>query len=162
MFESHGLKMVQSNAIVLTLAREFGLMGNSLQEEYFINSLLFSIEDLLPKFIPAVFGMNPEAIAAMPQKTKEFLEVHVPFFLQKVEARFKQYGGKYFIRDNFTLADLIITYMLNNIFRVPSRRETWEQVLLDNAPTLAAHIENIAKNELAGFYANGFINDVPL
>jgi glutathione S-transferase len=162
MLESNGLKMIQSGAIILELANEFNLLGSNAQERYLNTSLLFNLEDVLPKLVPAVFGMSSEAIANMPVKAKEFLEVHSPAFLTKYEERFKKYGGKYAIGDNFSLSDIIYTFIIQSVYRNSMRKDTWEPVLLQYAPTLAAHATKIAENELAEYFQKGYVDNCPL
>jgi glutathione S-transferase len=161
-FEFNGEKFIQSGAITLMLARHFNLLGSNLHEEYLHYSLLSSLDDLIPKFHPAFFAMTPEGQAQMENKKKEFKEVHAPFFLSKYEARFKKYGGKYAVGDSFSLSDIIYTVILTNGFKHPLRKDEFEPVLNEYAPTLAKHIENIAQNELSEYYAKGFIGQAPI
>jgi glutathione S-transferase len=161
-FEFAGQKFVQSGAIVLMLARHFNLLGSNLNEEYLNYSLLSSIDDFGPKFAPAFFAMTPEGQAQMEVKKKEFKEVHASFFLTKFESRFKKHGGKYAVGDSFSLSDIIFTVMLTNVFKHPLRKEEFEPLLNEHAPTLAKHIENVAQNELAEFFAKGFIGQAPI
>jgi glutathione S-transferase len=161
-FEFAGQRFVQSGAILLMLARHFNLLGSNLNEEYLNYSLLSSIEDLIPKFAPGFFAVTPEGQAQMEAKKKEFKEVHATFFLTKYESRFKKHGGKYAVGDSFSLSDIIFTVMLTNAFKHPLREEEFEPLLNEHAPTLAKHIENVAQNELAEFFAKGFIGQVPI
>jgi glutathione S-transferase len=161
-FEFNGEKFVQSGAITLMLAKHFKLLGSNLHEEYLHNSLLNSIDDFIPKFHPAFFAMTPEGIAQMENKKKDFKEIHAPFFLSKYEARFKKFGGKYSVGDSFSLSDIIYTVILINAFMHPLRKEEFQQVLNQYAPTLSKHIESVAQNELSQYYAKGFIEQAPI
>lgn len=161
-FEFNGEKFVQSGAITLMLARHFNILGSNLHEEYLHTSLLSSVDDFFPKFNPSFFAMSPEGIAQMENKKKEFKEVHAPFYLTKYEERFKKYGGKFAVGDSFSLSDIILTVILTNAFKHSQRREEFEPILNQYAPTLAKHIESVAQNELAEYYAKGFIGQAPI
>jgi glutathione S-transferase len=157
-FEYNGKRMFQSGAISTFLARKFNLLGKNLDEEYLHSSLLWSIEDALPKFIPAYFATSPEGQTQIPEKRKEWLEVHAPHFLKIWEKRFNAHAGKYCVGDSFGLSDVVMTVMLTNLFKNGSRKDG-ESVLNENAPKLSKHINNIAKNELATFFEKGWIHD---
>jgi len=144
------------------LARAFNLLGSNSHENYIHESLVFALEDLITKVTPAVLAFSPEGQAQMETKKKELKEVHAPFFLSKFEERFKKYGGKYAVGDSFSLSDILYTVMLTNVFRHPGRKEEFEPVLEQYAPTLSKHIGNIAKNELSGYFAKAFIQNSPI
>ena len=160
--ECCGKRYSQSGSIILFLARRMNLLGSTPEEEYLQTSLLYSLEDVIPKFVPAFLAMAAGGEENMIIKRKEFVDVAAPFFLKVHENRFKKYGGKYVVGDSFSLADIILTVMITNIFKTPSRIEVMEPILNEIAPTLAKHIANIAKNELAEYFAKGFIEQAPL
>jgi glutathione S-transferase len=161
-FECNGIRMFQSGAIVLWLARQFDLLGSNANEEYLHTSLLFSLEDILPKVIPAVFAMSEEGKAKMETVRNDFFKVHGPFYLGVWEKRFLNNCGQYAVGEKLGLSDFIFTYFLHNIFRNPQRKDIWEPLLLDYAPNLAKHIQKIHDNELAPFFSKGYINEAPL
>ena len=160
--ECCGKRYVQSGSIILFLARKMNLLGSTPDEEYLQTSQLYSLEDLIPKYGPAYFAWLAGGEANMEIKRKEFNDVFAPFYLKVQENRFKKYGGKYAVGDSFSLSDVILTVMLTTIFKSPSKVEIMEPMLNEFAPTLAKHIANIAKNELAEYFAKGFIEQAPL
>lgn len=162
MLEWKDLKLVQSSAIILTLAKLFGLSGSTDEEEYLHTSIISVMEDIIPKFTPAVFPMTEQAKANQEASKKDFLEVHAPFYLSRFEARYKKHGGKYFVGDKLSVSDFALTVYLHVIFRTPSRKETWEPVLLEHAPSLAKLTESIAQNELSEYFSKYFIKDAPI
>jgi glutathione S-transferase len=162
MLECCGEKMVQSGAIILFLARKFDLLGSSLSEEYANYNILYSLEDILPTFAAAVFARTEEGLSQMESKKKEFLEIKVPLFLGAYERRLVKNGGKHLVGNSFSLADLLITVLVHLVFRHPLRRDSWESHLLQYAPTLAQATESFTNNELAGYFAKGFISQAPL
>jgi glutathione S-transferase len=155
--ESNGKRYFQSGAIVLFLAKQFGLLGSNADEEYLHTSILYSMEDITPKMYPAFYAQTEEAKLQQEAKRKEFAEVHCPFYLKRCEARFVKYGGKYAVGDTFSLSDFIYTVFLTIVFKNDTRPE-FLPILLENAPTLSKHIENVAKNELAEFFEKGYIS----
>ncbi len=161
-FECNGKRMFQSGAITLWLARQFDLLGSNSNEEYLHISLLFSLDDFLPKVIPAIFALTEEGRAQMETKRIEFFNVHAGHFLKIFENRFLQNNGEYAVGNKFGLSDVLFTVALHNIFKSAARKDTWEPLLNENAPNLAKHIQKISENELAPYFAKGFINDVPL
>jgi len=161
MFECCGMKMVQTGAILLFLARKFNMLGSTLEQEYVNYNILYSLEDILPAFVPAVYARTEEGVAQMESKKKEFLETKIPLFLEAFERRLLNNGGKHLVGDSFSLADLLLTVMLHVIFRHPSRRDSWEPILSKYAPSLAQVTQNFENNELAGYFANAYNNEVP-
>jgi glutathione S-transferase len=161
-FEFKGERFFQTGAIILMLSRNFNLLGSNLYENYLHESLLFSFDDFTTKISPALIAFTPEGKAQMETKKKELLEIHAPFFLSKYEERFKKYGGKYAVGDSFSLSDIIYTAFFTFIFKHPTRKDEFEPVLIKNAPTLNKHIENVAQNELAEFFAKGYISQSPI
>jgi len=161
-FECCGRRMFQSGAIITYVARQLNLMGKNSEEEYQIMSLLYNLEDIYPKLLPAIMANTEDAIKQQPAKITEFLTVHGPFFLNIFETRFNNLHGKYFLGDTFSLADVLLTVVLHCIFKSELRRDTWEQVLNQYAPNLSKHIQEVTNNELASFFSNGYIPNVAL
>jgi glutathione S-transferase len=157
-FEFNGIRMAQSGAIALWLAKQWDLLGNNPYDEYLHTSLLYSLEDILPKCVPSIVPMNGNTPERMEAIKKEFLEVHGPFYLKIWENRFLKHGSKYAVGDKFGLADFVYTYFLYNIYRNPKRMD-WEPLLLEHAPNLAKYIERIHDNELAPFFSKGYNYD---
>jgi glutathione S-transferase len=161
-FEFKGERFFQSGAITLMLARAFNLLGSNLHENYLHESLLFAFEDFIPKLAGAFFAISPEGKAQMETKKKELKEIHAPFFFSKFEERFKKYGGKYAVGDTFSLSDIIYTVMLTIAFKHPERKEEFEPILEQYAPTLNKHVDTVTQNEMADYYAKGFNKQAPI
>ena len=111
-------------------------------------------------FSKFALGVFPEGddIALQPEREKEFCEVDAPFWLKKIEARYKKYGGKYFIGDNISLSDFLLGLSLHFMFKNDARKDTWEPILEENAPTFAKHIDWLLKNEFAEYLSKYYVN----
>jgi glutathione S-transferase len=155
LLEIDGENFSQMSAINIFLARSLGLLPGNTRDEYLVNSLVATCEDIYPKTRVWMFPLYPGEKEAIEENQKAALETHVPFFLQRWEERFKKYGGKYLVGDNFSLADIFITVFYYKTFFQPSRRNIWEPVVNENAPTLTDHVEKIKSNELANYFNNG-------
>jgi len=159
MLEVGGKKLSQSFAICLYLSRLYNLLGSSLYEEYLINSLLCSFDDIYPSLVEIMLPKNEEQKANIATTINNFLTIIAPFFLKIWEARYNSNGTNYMVGKGFTLADIFITVNLYLIFKHPSRIATWESVLNENAPNLSKLVERISKKELASYFKNGFISE---
>ncbi len=162
MLEYKGLKMVQSHAIYICLARDLKLMGSSFSDEYHIISLLSAMEELWAKIFPACIGFSEEAMAAIPQKKKELFETHCPHYLPKLEARFCKGDGKYMVGGSFSLADIVLCCWFSQSFGNDVRKEEFMPEFEKHAPKLAKHVANIRENELANFFKTEYVAQSPI
>lgn len=154
-YEENGKVLTQSFAIDTYLAEKNGFYGSNAEERYEINNLLFSYDDLFPKFRPAVLPKVDD------EEAKKFLEESAPKFLQAYEKKIPQ-GKDYVVGNKFSLADIYLSFVVNYIFRHPSRKDLYEPVLLKNAPNLAKHAEKIRNNELKNYFEKGgYNNELP-
>ncbi len=158
MLEYKGLEMVQAQAILITLAREFKLLGNSFEDEYHIQSLMNTFDDMWMKIFSAMVGFSPEANAAIPANKKALFETHLPFYLPKLEARFNSGEGKYMVGNCFTLADIVVCVMVSQSFGNDVRKEEFMAEFNKHAPNVSKHITKIRENELANFFKTDYIN----
>jgi glutathione S-transferase len=157
MLEIDGNKLSQTYAICLYLARNYNLLGSSLYEEYMINSLVCSFDDIHPSVLEIMFPKTDEQKANIATNTKNFLTTKAPFFMKIWEARYNTNGTNYMVGKGFTLADIFIAVNLYLLFKHPSRIATWESVLNENAPNLSKLVDRISQNELASYFKHGFI-----
>lgn len=157
MLEIGGKKLVQSIPICLYLSRVHKLLGSTLYEEYLITSLLSHFEDLFQKLIPVLFPRTDEQKANIEKNTQELFNVTLPFFLKRFEKRLIENGKAYMVGDKFSLADIFSCVTLYSLFRNPNRRAQWEPIFIENAPNLNKLVDRIHQNELAGYFAQGYI-----
>ena len=144
--EHNGKKYSQSAAIYRYLGKLFKLFGNNLEEEYQIDSLLCTIEDMTPVMIPIIFP-NEEQKKHKEENVKAFKE-KLEFYMKVMEKRYIALGkGKYFLGDHFSLADIFIAVQL-----VGFQQVLQEDLMKTVAPGLHAIFERVKANELKEFY----------
>ena len=142
--EHKGKKLSQRIAIELYLLRQFKLYGKNIDEEYQIDSLLCSFDDLIPSATGIMFCQD--------QKKKEELlkqfEEKFKFYLSKFEIRYVNLGkGKYFLGDHFSGADIYVASALPGFCKLIGK-----DVIKDSAPNLNGLIERLKNAELKSFY----------
>ena len=144
-------KLCESQAINLYLAEIFNLLGKDAEENYQINNLLMTADDI-SKPLYEVFRCTDES--KKPELKKKAVE-KFKFFLGKFEKRYLDLGkGKYFLGGKFTLADIFLATAL------PSVEDTLgleECPYKDVAPNLGELIKRVKENELKEFYEKFFI-----
>ena len=144
--EHNGKKYSQSAAIYRYLGKLFKLFGNNLEEEYQIDSLLCTIEDMIPVMTPIIFP-NEEQKKHKEEYVKAFKE-KLEFYMKVMEKRYIALGkGKYFLGDHFSLADIFIAVQL-----VGAQQVLQEDLMKTVAPGLHAIFERVKANELKEFY----------
>ena len=142
--EHKGKKLSQRIAIELYLLRQFKLYGKNIDEEYQIDSLLCSFDDLIPSATGIMFCQD--------QKKKEELlkqfEEKFKLYLSKFEERYVKLGkGKYFLGDHFSGADIYVASALPGFCKLIGKN-----IINDNAPNLHQLIERLKSAELKSFY----------
>lgn len=150
-----GKEYVQMYSINNYLGRQLDLFGNNIEEDYQINSLLNSYEDFAGKARQAHLMPTEEQ---RKEADKKFISMHIPFFLNAYEERFKKFGGKYMVGDKFTLADIYLTcYLWNNYKSAAKMKKLGSEVLETHCPLVAEHVKKIKENELKEFFDKAFI-----
>jgi glutathione S-transferase len=147
--EVDGKMKTQSLACEVFLARRFGLMGSSEDEEYQILNFLAAREDLYAKIGPLMSEKDETKKAEM---FKKAVTEEIPFLLGVYESKYASNGGKYYAGDKFSVADIqICTLFLT--FRI--QYKAFFGGLLDKfAPNLNALVDRLIENELSDFYKN--------
>lgn len=145
-------KLAQSAAICLYLAKYFKLYGNNIDEQYQIDSIIASNEDITPRLYPLVYPKTDEEKNNKPKYEKiykDFLE----FLLKAFEARYQKLGfGNYFLGDHFSLADIFFgvqMVMFTSLIK--------EDIMSTCAPNLKKLVERLKQKELKEFYEKYFI-----
>ena len=148
--EYKGKYYSQSMAIVLFLAKKYNLMGDNEDEEFEINNLLCSFEDIFP----LIHDQNKDKKDAKYEKVRRYFKIYEDKYLKHVkENKGKKY---YFANDKFTLADIyfgaLIYSMLNSLKEINMETEFPElKKLLD-------FYKN--DNALKEFYEKYYINSI--
>ena len=149
--EVDGKKLCESQAINLYLAETFNLLGKDVEENYQINNLLMTSDDISKPLLELFMCKDEEK---KPELKKKALD-KFKFFLGKFEKRYLDLGkGKYFLGEKFTLADIFLATAL------PSVEDTLgleECPYKDVAPNLGELIKRVKENELKEFHEKFFI-----
>ena len=148
--EYKGKYYSQSMAIILFLAKKYNLMGDNEDEEFEINNLLCSFEDIFP----LIHDQNQDKKDAKYEKVRKYFKIYEDKYLNHV----KENNGKkyYFANDKFTLADIyfgaLIYSMLNSLKEIDMEKEFPElKKLLDFYKS---------DNALKEFYEKYYINSI--
>lgn len=142
----------QSVAIYNYLSKLFGLNGDTLEEQYQIDSLISTIEDINMVYYPCVMPRTEEQ-KKNPKKFKEIFIEKFERYLKVFERRYEGLGkGKYFLGNKFTLADIFLTVQLSGY-----QEFTKENLIKKNAPKLNDLIERIKNNECKEFFEKYYV-----
>lgn len=148
--EYKGKYYSQSMAIILFLAKKYNLMGDNEDEEFEINNLLCSFEDIFP----LIHDQSQDKKDAKYEKVRKYFKIYEDKYLSHV----KENNGKkyYFANDKFTLADIyfgaLIYSMLNSLKEIDMEKEFPElKKLLDFYKS---------DNALKEFYEKYYINSI--
>ena len=148
--EYKGKYYSQSMAIILFLAKKYNLMGDNEDEEFEINNLLCSFEDIFP----LIHDQSQDKKDAKYEKVRKYFKIYEDKYLNHV----KENNGKkyYFANDKFTLADIyfgaLIYSMLNSLKEIEMEKEFPElKKLLDFYKS---------DNALKEFYEKYYINSI--
>ena len=154
--EHNGKKMSQSLAIDLYLLRQFNLYGKNIEEEYEIDSLLCTFDDLLPLLGKYCFRCKDEKEK---EEAKKVLIEKVQFYVKKIEERYIKLGkGKYYLGDHFSGADIYVA----SVF--PIFCNCLKMMVVKEAGALSLYdlIVRIKENELKEFHEKIFNKNSPL
>ena len=154
--EHNGKKMSQSIAIELYLLRQFNLYGKNIDEQYEIDNLLCTFEDLLPLLGKYTFRCKDEKEK---EEAKKVLLEKVQFYAKKIEERYIKLGkGKYYLGDHFSGADIYIA----SAFPVFCNSLNMMVVKDTGALSLYDLIVRIKENELKEFHEKVFNKNSPV
>ena len=155
--EYKGKKYSQSLAIDLLLAKKYKLYGNDIEEDYQIDSLLCTFDDLFSIVTKIAFAFTEEAKKEIDNNKKALID-KVKLYYGVFERRYGENGnGKYFLGNRFTLADIYLTVIVNNIHNLIKEDSPLDEV----APNLSKLVQRIKENELKRFFEKYFINEAP-
>ena len=147
-------KLSQSMAIDLYLLKTFNLYGKNIDEQYQIDSLLCSFDDLFGPLAGFVFCQDEKKKEEL---KKQFIEKY-KFYLKKYEERYVALGkGKYFLGDHFSGADIYIGAALPLFCHAIGGC-----IIKDNAPALGELVTRLKQGELKEFHEKVFNKYIPL
>ena len=147
-------KLSQSMAIDLYLLKTFNLYGKNIDEQYQIDSLICSFDDLFTPLCQFIFCQDEKE----KEKLKNVFIEKYKFYLTKYEARYVALGkGKYFLGDHFSGADIYVASALPLFCHAIG-----SNIIKDHAPNLALLIERLKEGELKEYHTSVFDKNMPL
>ena len=151
--EHKGKLYSQMHAIEQYLGYIFNIHGKNMEDEYHINSLLDSFDDLFTIFKHFTWPESEEDKEHIKDYEKAF-KSKFAFFISVLEKKYKE-KGKYFLGDYFSLADIFIATVLTNF----AEKLECENILKEQGPNITGLIDKIKKNELKNFFEKGYIKE---
>jgi len=151
--EHKGKLYSQMHAIEQYLGYTFNIHGKNMEDEYQINCLLDSFDDLFTIFKHFTWPESEEDKEHIKDYEKAF-KSKLAFFVSILEKKFKD-KGKYFLGDYFSLADIFITTVLVNF----GEKLECENIIKEQGPNIAELIDRIKNNELKNFFEKGYIKE---
>ena len=151
--EYKGKLYYQMHAIEQYLGYSFSLHGKNIEDEYQINCLLDSFDDLFTIFKHFTWPETEEDKEHIKDYEKAF-KSKFAFFISVLEKKLNK-KGKYFLGDYFSLADIFITVVLTNF----ADKLDCENIIKEQGPKIAGLIDIIKNNELKSFFDKGYIKD---
>ena len=146
-------KLSQSMAIDLYLLKTFNLYGKNIDEQYQIDSLICSFDDLFTPLCQFIFCQDEKE----KEKLKNVFIEKYKFYLTKYEARYVALGkGKYFLGDHFSGADIFIGSALPSFCH-----SIGTCIIKDHAPNLAELVNRLKEGELKDFHEKVFDKNMP-
>ena len=154
--EYKGKLYYQMHAIEQYLGYSFSLHGKNIEDEYQINCLLDSFDDLFTIFKHFTWPETEEDKEHLEDYKKAF-KSKFAFFVSILEKKFCDKGqtDKYYLGDYFSLADIFIVVVLCNF----ADKLKCENILQEQGPNLNALINRIKQNELKNFFEKGYVKE---
>ena len=144
-------KYSQSTAINIYLGKTFKLMGKDIEDNYQIISLLMTYDDFTVPIYKWYFSQYYSNNSKLYKDAEEKLK----FFIERFEKRYVDLGkGKYFLGDEFTLADIFLATVIPSVFDVMELKENYYKTI---APNLGELIKRVKENELKEFYEKYYV-----
>ena len=144
-------KYSQSTAINIYLGKTFKLMGKDIEDNYQIISLLMTYDDFTVPIYKWYFSQYYSKSSKLYKDAEEKLK----FFIERFEKRYVDLGkGKYFLGDEFTLADIFLATVIPSVFDVMELKENYYKTI---APNLGELIKRVKENELKEFYEKYYV-----
>lgn len=133
--EIDGHHLVQSGSIMRYLCKKYNFVSGSAHEDYLADSTCELIKDIIQEYIKAK-GANT---------LEEFKANYTPVKLQLLQKRYNDYGGKYFVGNQITIADFHVFEFVYDNFMLASQRETDLPGLTAFAPRLIEYVDSFLK-----------------
>ena len=154
-----GKQKTQTIAIEIFLARRFGLMGSTEEDEYQILNILSSREDY-SKTLYGLLMPTEEQKTKREEIVKNLRENVLPLFLEATENKYLENGkGKYFLGDKLSLADIFLATGFTQLFESVGLKDLFSDVPSELAPNVLELTKRIKENDLKNFFAKSYLHD---
>lgn len=150
MLECNGINICHTNAINIYLAKKAGIAGKDDLEQAQVQMYVELCYDLFIFFYNSITNERDPEMRAKNQKI--FEEDKIPNFIQLMNKRLQEAGGKYFVGDKLTLADLQVAAFFKSFtdpddptiqYLLPSLHSYRTSGILDEYPQLVQHIKTV-------------------
>jgi len=153
--EHKGKLYSQTHAIEQYLGYLFNIHGNNMEDEYQINCLLDSFDDLFTIFKHFTWPETEEDKEHITDYQKAF-KSKFAFFVSILEKKYNDKGkDNYYLGNYFSLADIFIAAVLTNF----ADKLSCENLLKEQGPNINKLIQRIKQNELKTFFEKGYIKE---
>ena len=153
--EHKGKLFYQMHAIEQYLGYTFNIHGKNIEDEYQINCLLDSFDDLFTIFKHFTWPETEEDKEHITDYQKAF-KSKFAFFVSILEKKYNDKGKvNYYLGNYFSLADIFITVVLTNF----SDKLSCETLLQEQGPNIYSLIKRIKQKELKSFFEEGYIKE---
>jgi glutathione S-transferase len=157
--EVDGKQMYESTTINFYLARKANLLGKSPEDEHKILELALSLEGWMCKF-KALMQPTEEQKNNMETIKKEW-DGAVKKWLPLYEKLYKENGGgKYYIGNTFTLADIIISVLLASILRSRICEDVIGKETDKLAPGIFKIMDSVKEKDLKEYFEKVHMKDM--
>jgi glutathione S-transferase len=152
--EHKGKLFYQMHAIEQYLGYNFNIHGKNIEDEYKINCLLDSFDDLFTIFKHFTWPETEEDKEHIEDYKKAF-KSKFAFFVSILEKKYsdKDENDEYYLGNYFSLADIFVTVVLSNF----ADKLNCENILKEQGPNVYKLIKRIKDNELKDFFEKGYI-----
>ena len=142
------------HAIEQYLGYNFNIHGKNIEDEYKINCLLDSFDDLFTIFKHFTWPETEEDKEHIEDYRKAF-KSKLAFFVSILEKKYsnKDENDEYYLGNYFSLADIFVTVVLSNF----ADKLNCENILKEHGPNVYKLIKRIKDNELKDFFEKGYI-----
>jgi len=157
--EHDGKQKTQTVAIEVYLARVFGLLGVSEEDEYQILNIISTREDYSKHLYGLLFA-NEEQKTKRDEIIKNLNENVFPLILKSYERRYLENGkGKYFLGDKFSLADIFLATGFTQLFESSLLKDIFFELPTKYAPSIVELVQRVKQTELKEFFEKSYLHN---
>ena len=149
------VSLSQSIAINTYLSKQLNLLGNNDFEMAQVISIFNSYDEFWTKFRPIFKQLNSNEVENKEKIKEAFFNTNAEKYLKIYERRLiANNNGKFLIGNSFTGADIWLTCILYNMFKLKSRKSEYEYLIQKHSPKLDEYVDSISSNQLNDYFNN--------